>query len=114
MIGIVRIALSRPLTFIVMAIVILLGGILAALRTPVDIFPEIRVPVIAVAWQYAGLSPEDMAGRITTVYEKTLAKFPHFAMHPAPIAAILSPAQSRAAGAAANRSMRRHHRKWQS
>jgi CzcA family heavy metal efflux pump len=72
MIGIVRIALLRPLTFIVMAIVILLGGILAAMRTPVDIFPEIRVPVIAVAWQYAGLSPEDMAGRITSVYEKTL------------------------------------------
>jgi multidrug efflux pump subunit AcrB len=72
MIGIVRIALTRPLTFIVMAIVILLGGVLAAMRTPVDIFPEIRVPVIAVAWQYAGLSPEDMAGRITPSIEKTL------------------------------------------
>ncbi len=61
MIGIVRIALARPLTFIVMAILILIGGVLAAIRTPVDIFPDIRVPVIAVAWQYAGLSPDDMA-----------------------------------------------------
>jgi CzcA family heavy metal efflux pump len=72
MIGIVRIALARPLTFIVMAILILIGGVLAAIKTPVDIFPDIRVPVIAVAWQYQGLSPDDMAGRIITPYEKVL------------------------------------------
>ncbi|MDO6413237.1 efflux RND transporter permease subunit [Sphingomonas sp. BIUV-7] len=72
MIGIVKVALSRPLTFIVMAVVILIAGIGAALRTPVDIFPDIRVPVIAVAWQYAGLPPEEMAGRIITPYERVL------------------------------------------
>ena len=72
MIGIVRIALQRPLTFIVMAMLILIVGILAAIRTPVDIFPEIRVPVIAVAWNYAGLPPEEMAGRIITPYERVL------------------------------------------
>ena len=73
MIGIVRIALTRPLTFIVMAILIAIVGILAAIRTPVDIFPDIRVPVIAVAWQYAGLAPGEMAGRIITPYERILS-----------------------------------------
>jgi len=72
MIGIVRVALSRPLTFIVMAILIAIAGVLAALRTPVDIFPDIKVPVIAAAWQYSGLSPGDMAGRIITPYERVL------------------------------------------
>ncbi len=72
MIGIVRVALSRPLTFIVMAILIAILGTLTALRTPVDIFPEIRVPVIATAWQYAGLPPEEMSGRIITPFERTL------------------------------------------
>lgn len=72
MIGIVKVALTRPLTFIVMAILIAIVGVLSAARTPVDIFPEIRVPVIATAWNYAGLSPEDMAGRIITPYERIL------------------------------------------
>jgi len=72
MIGIVRVALTRPLTFIVMALLIAIGGVLAALRMPVDIFPDIRIPVIGVAWQYAGLPPEDMAGRITVNYERAL------------------------------------------
>ena len=72
MIGIVRIALSRPLTFIVMAILIAIIGVLAAIRTPVDIFPDIRVPVIAAAWQYQGLSPDDMSGRIIGPYERIL------------------------------------------
>ncbi|MFT3967232.1 MAG: efflux RND transporter permease subunit, partial [Sphingobium sp.] len=72
MIGIVRIALNRPLTFIVMAILIAIVGVLAAIRTPVDIFPNIRIPVIAVAWQYAGLPPEDMGARIVTPYERIL------------------------------------------
>ncbi|MDB5738817.1 MAG: transporter, partial [Sphingomonas bacterium] len=70
--GIVRIALSRPLTFIVMAILIGIVGILQAARTPVDIFPDIRVPVIATAWQYSGLSPDDMSGRIITPFERVL------------------------------------------
>ena len=72
MIGIVRIALARPLTFIVMAILILILGVLAAIRTPVDIFPDIRVPVIATAWQYSGLAPDEMSGRIITPFERVL------------------------------------------
>lgn len=72
MIGIVKVALHRPLTFIVMAILIAVAGMLAAVRTPVDIFPNIRIPVVAVAWQYAGLSPEDMANRIVNPYERVL------------------------------------------
>ncbi len=73
MIGIVRVALSRPLTFVVMAILVAVVGVLAAIRTPVDIFPDIKVPVIAAAWNYSGLSPEDMAGRIITPYERVLS-----------------------------------------
>jgi len=72
MIGIVKVALARPLTFIVMAILIAVVGVLAAIRTPVDIFPEIRVPVIAASFQYAGLSPDDMSGRIITPFERVL------------------------------------------
>ena len=72
MIGLVRIALSRPYTFVVMAVVIALGGVLAALRTPADIFPDIPVPVVAVAWSFNGLSAEDMAGRIVTPYQRAL------------------------------------------
>nr|WP_314187355.1 efflux RND transporter permease subunit [uncultured Brevundimonas sp.] len=72
MIGIVRIALQRPLTFIVMSILIAVAGVFAALRMPVDIFPEIRVPVLGVAWQYAGLPPEEMAGRILSIHQRSL------------------------------------------
>src|ERR1700754_3704101 len=70
--GIVRIALGRPYTFVVLALLILIVGALAALRTPTDIFPEIRIPVIGVVWQYTGLPPDQMAGRITTPFERTL------------------------------------------
>ncbi|MHB1205679.1 MAG: efflux RND transporter permease subunit [Rhodospirillaceae bacterium] len=72
MTSLVRIALSRPYTFVVMAAMILIGGLIAALRTPVDIFPNIGIPVIAVAFQYSGMSPEDMAGRIVTPFERGL------------------------------------------
>ncbi|ALK32128.1 efflux RND transporter permease subunit [Burkholderia plantarii] len=72
MLKIVRLALVRPYTFIVLALVILLAGPLAALRTPTDIFPDIRIPVISVVWNYAGLQPDDMSGRIVTYYERTL------------------------------------------
>ena len=72
MIALVKTALARPLTFIVMAILIFGIGVLAILRTPVDIFPRIGVPVIATAWSYNGLSPRDMAGRIVTPYERVL------------------------------------------
>src|ERR1700752_3667581 len=72
MIGIVRIALRRPYTFVVLALLILITGPLAALRTPVDIFPDIRIPVIAVVWQYTGLQPDQMAGRMTTLFQRAL------------------------------------------
>ncbi len=69
---IVRIALGRPYTFVVLALLILIIGPLAALRTPTDIFPEIRIPVIGVVWQYTGLPPDQMSGRITTPFERAL------------------------------------------
>jgi multidrug efflux pump subunit AcrB len=64
--------LRRPYTFVVLALVILIIGPLAAMRTPVDIFPNIRIPVIAIVWQYTGLEPENMAGRITTQSQRAL------------------------------------------
>jgi multidrug efflux pump subunit AcrB len=72
MLRIVRIALERPYTFVVLALLILIAGPLAALRTPTDIFPEIKIPVIAVVWQYTGLPPDQMAGRIVSPYERVL------------------------------------------
>lgn len=69
---IVRVALDRPYTFIVLAILILIMSHVVILRTPTDIFPNIDIPVIAVAWQYTGLNPEEMEGRLTTVYERNL------------------------------------------
>jgi multidrug efflux pump subunit AcrB len=72
MIAIVRIALQRPYTFIVLALLILIIGPLAAMRTPTDIFPNINIPIIAVAWQYTGLPPDAMSGRITTPFERAL------------------------------------------
>jgi multidrug efflux pump subunit AcrB len=72
MIALVRIALSRPYTFVVLALLLTLLGPLAALRTPTDIFPDIRIPVIGVVWQYTGLPPDQMAGRITTPFQRAL------------------------------------------
>jgi multidrug efflux pump subunit AcrB len=72
MLAIVRIALSRPYTFIVAGLLIFLIGTLAALRLPVDIFPSINIPIIGVAWQYQGLPPDQMAGRIITPFERSL------------------------------------------
>jgi multidrug efflux pump subunit AcrB len=72
MIALVRIALSRPYTFVVLALLLLIIGPLAALRTPTDIFPDIRIPVIGVVWQYTGLPPDQMAGRITTPFQRAL------------------------------------------
>src|ERR1700687_5280168 len=69
---IVRVALDRPYTFTVLALLILLMSPVVILRTPTDIFPNIDIPVIAVAWQYTGLNPEELEGRITTVYERVL------------------------------------------
>jgi multidrug efflux pump subunit AcrB len=72
MMALVRIALNRPYTFVVLALLILIIGPLAALRTPTDIFPDIRIPVIGVVWQYTGLPPDQMSGRITTPFQKAL------------------------------------------
>src|SRR5580658_2816643 len=72
MIALVRVALTRPYTFVVLALLILIIGPLVALRTPTDIFPDIKIPVIAVVWQYTGLSPDQMEGRITSPYERVL------------------------------------------
>src|ERR1700735_4346607 len=69
---IVRIALNRPYTFVVLALLILILSPVVILRTPVDIFPNINIPVIAVAWQYTGLNPEELEGRLTSVYERIL------------------------------------------
>jgi hypothetical protein len=71
-IGIVKLALGRPYTFVVMAVLILIAGVSAALRTPTDIFPDIDIPVVAVVWSYTGLSPDDMSGRIVGLYERAL------------------------------------------
>jgi len=73
MIAVVRLALRRPYTFVVMAILIVIFGTLAAVRTPTDIFPDIRIPVIAAVWTYRGLSPDDMAGRVIYYYERQLS-----------------------------------------
>jgi multidrug efflux pump subunit AcrB len=69
---IVRLALSRPYTFIVMALVIILLTPVVLLRTPVDIFPEINIPVISLVWTYTGLQPQEMERRITSSVERGL------------------------------------------
>src|SRR6201997_2426575 len=69
---IVRLALARPYTFIVMALVVILVTPVVLLRTPTDIFPEINIPVIAQVWTYTGLEPEEMEHRITSNVERGL------------------------------------------
>src|SRR6202163_4948574 len=67
---IVRLALSRPYTFVVMALVIILLTPVVLLRTPVDIFPDINIPVISLVWTYNGLQPQEMEQRITANVER--------------------------------------------
>src|ERR1700726_4861286 len=69
---IIKVALDRPYTFIVLALLILLLSPVIILSTPTDIFPNINIPVVAVSWTYAGMNPEELEGRLTTVYEKNL------------------------------------------
>jgi len=69
---IVRIALRRPYTFVVMSMLIVILGIATILRMPTDIFPDIDIPVISVVWNYTGLPPEEMEKRIVTGYERGL------------------------------------------
>src|ERR1700722_9902240 len=73
MLAIVRIALSRPYTFVGMAMLIVIFGVTAAIKTPTDIFPNIGIPVVAVVWTYNGLPPDDMSGRVIYYYERTLS-----------------------------------------
>jgi len=73
MIKLVKLALDRPYTFVVMAILVLVFGPLVALRTSVDIFPDIKIPVISVVWSYSGMPPSDMSGRVLYAYERALS-----------------------------------------
>ena len=70
---VVQIALRRPYTFVVLSFLIAIFGVLAALRTPTDIFPNINIPVVSVVWAYNGLLPNDMSGRVIYYYERTLS-----------------------------------------
>ena len=68
---IVRLALDRPYTFIVLALLILILSPLIILGTATDIFPNVNIPVVAVVWSYTGLNPEEMEGRLTSSYERS-------------------------------------------
>src|ERR1700741_1093686 len=69
---IVRLALNRPYTFVVLALLLFLIAPVMLLRTPVDIFPEINIPVVSIIWTYTGLVPKEMETRITSIYERAL------------------------------------------
>src|SRR5580704_16265427 len=69
---IVRLALRRPYTFVVVAVLVLILGVFTIFNTPTDIFPDINIPVISVIFNYSGMSPEDMENRIVTPYERIL------------------------------------------
>src|SRR6202166_5042605 len=69
---IVKLALSRPYTFVVASILILILGALAIVRTPTDIFPNINIPVVSIIWNYNGMVPEDISDRIVSVTERAL------------------------------------------
>jgi multidrug efflux pump subunit AcrB len=69
---IVRLALKRPYTFVVMAVLIAILGAFAIITMPVDIFPYIDIPVVSIVWGYGGLSPQEMDGRMVTIFERSL------------------------------------------
>jgi multidrug efflux pump subunit AcrB len=69
---IVKLALDRPYTFVVTAILVLILGTLAIFTTPVDIFPNINIPVVSIIWNYAGFSPKEMEGHIVSITERAL------------------------------------------
>ena len=73
MLGIVRIALGKPYTFVVMAMLIVIFGVTSAIKTPTDIFPNIGIPVVAVVWTYDGLPADDMSKRVIYYYERILS-----------------------------------------
>ena len=70
---IVKLALRRPYTFVVAALLLLLATPLVLLRTPIDIFPAIEIPVISVVWQYAGLSAQEVEQRLVYLHERALS-----------------------------------------
>src|SRR5580704_9770952 len=72
MMWLVRMALKRPYTFVVMAMLIVILGVVTIARMPTDIFPDIDIPVISVVWSYSGLAPEEMEKRIVNNYERGL------------------------------------------
>ena len=69
---IVRLALRRPYTFVVMSMLIAIMGILTVVRMPTDIFPNINIPVVSIIFNYSGISPDDMEKRIVTGFERIL------------------------------------------
>src|SRR5450432_3333292 len=69
---IVRLALRRPYTFVVVSILILILGGISIVRTPTDIFPNIDIPVVSIIWNYNGLVPQDMSDRIVNITERSL------------------------------------------
>jgi multidrug efflux pump subunit AcrB len=69
---IVRLALRRPYTFVVLSLLLFIVGPVVVLRTPVDIFPNIDIPVVTVIWNYAGMSPQELSDRIVLPYERSL------------------------------------------
>ena len=69
---IVRVALRRPYTFVVLAILLLILGPIVILRTPTDIFPNINIPVVSIIWNYGGLNAQEMSDRIVTLTERSL------------------------------------------
>ncbi len=69
---IVRLALRRPYTFVVMSLLIAVLSGVTLLRMPIDIFPEINIPVVAVVWTYPGMSPDEMEKRIVTIHERAM------------------------------------------
>ena len=78
---IVRLALRRPYTFVVMALLIAILGGVAIVTMPVDIFPFIDIPVISVIWSYSGMSPDEMEKRIDTIFERSMTTTVSSPMH---------------------------------
>src|SRR5580658_8315992 len=72
MMWLVRMALKRPYTFVVMSMLIVILGVVTILSMPTDIFPDIDIPVISVVWNYPGLAPDEMEKRIANNYERGL------------------------------------------
>ncbi|HEX7940015.1 MAG TPA: efflux RND transporter permease subunit, partial [Gemmatimonadaceae bacterium] len=71
----VSLALRRPYTFVCIAILMLVFGIVAIVRMPVDIFPAINVPVVSMLWSYGGLSPTDMEQRVVSLAERVYSSY---------------------------------------